>query len=496
LDGAAAALAETGSKGSPESVDNSGMGSVGISFGSPTSGQGFDVSSTVSQIVTNLQAIENPWKNQLTTLQSQDTALTTIGTDLSSLSTALQSLTDFQGTFSAKEGSSSNTSAIALTNATSTAVAGTHAIKVTQLAQTWSYSSGNIKATDTLSGSLTIGGKTITMSDGTVSDGNGGLIQQNNTLASLASYINNGGYGVQASVVTDSSGNTQLALVSTTSGASGSVAINSSQLSDTPSGSTTATGVTIGQVQQGQDAQFSVDGISNTSSSNAVTNAIQGVTLQLLDTSSTAVQVEITNNNSQVESDISTFVTAYNKVIGDLNSQEGNSSSGANPLYGSATVALLQESLQQAMNFTQSSGAVTTLAQLGITASTSYDGTLTLNTATLDSMLNSNYQDVMNLFQSNGTYTSLGKNLTAVLNNLGGSAPSGALYLALQQNSTQEKALNNNISTEETLIDAQKAQLTTELNAANFTLQEIPQQIQYVDEIYSAISGYNQNQHG
>jgi flagellar hook-associated protein 2 len=153
---------------------------------------------------------------------------------------------------------------------------------------------------------------------------------------------------------------------------------------------------------------------------------------------------------------------------------------------------MLQEQLQQAIGFVQSSGAVTALSQLGITPSTKYDGTLTLNTATLDTMLNSSYPDVMNFFQPSGSYTSFGKNLTTALNNAGSSGPHGAIYLALQQNSAQEKALNQNISNQEELIDAQKKQLTTELNAANFILQEIPQQIEYVNQIYSAITGYNQ----
>ena len=472
------------------------MGSVGIAFGSPTSGQGFDVTSTVNQIATNLQAIETPWKNQLTDLQSQDTALTSIGTDLSALSTALQSLTDFQGTLAGKEGSSSNTSVIALTNATSTAVAGTHSMTVSQLAQNFSYQSGNIGTSDTLSGSLTINGQAITMSDGTVSDGNGGVIPQNDTLATLVSYINAGNYGAQASIATDSSGHTQLALVSTTSGASGAVTIDSSQLSDTPSGGT-ASGVSIGQVQAGKDAQFSVDGINSSSSSNTVTTAIQGVTMQLLDLSSTAVQVEITNNNSNVESALSTFVSAYNKVIGDLNTQEGSDSSGnAEPLFGNPAISMLQGALQQAVNFTQSSGAITSLSQLGITASTSDNGTLTLDAGTLDSALNSNYQDTANFFQANGSSTSFGTNLTNVLNSLSNTGPGGAIYLALQQDSSQETAMNQNISNQETLIGAQKTQLTTTLNEANFTLQEIPQQIQYVNEIYSAISGYNNNTNG
>jgi flagellar hook-associated protein 2 len=44
------------------------MGTVGLNFGSPTSGTGFDVSATVSQIVSNLQNVETSWKNQLTQL--------------------------------------------------------------------------------------------------------------------------------------------------------------------------------------------------------------------------------------------------------------------------------------------------------------------------------------------------------------------------------------------------------------------------------------------
>jgi flagellar hook-associated protein 2 len=469
------------------------MGSVGLSFGSPTSGQGFDVTSTVNQIVSNLQAVETPWKSQVTNLQSQDTALSTIGTDLSSLATALQSLTDFQGTFSGKEGSSSDTSVIALMNATSAAVAGTHTVVVSQTAKTYSYASGDVGVNDILNGTLTIAGQAITISDGTAKDGSGDIIPQNNTLSTLASYINQGNYGVQANVAADGSGS-KLTLVSRTTGGAGEVTISSSGLTDT----TASKAVSITQAQQGQDAGFSVDGVSMTSSSNTVTTAIPGVTMQLLSApAGNSVQVEITNNNSQVESDISGFVTAYNKVIGDLNSQEGNDSSGkAEPLFGSATLAMLQETLQQAMNFRQGSGAVTSLAQLGITASTSYDGTLTLNTATLDSMLNSNYQDVTNFFQPSGSVTTFGKNLTTTLNNLANSSPQGAIYLALKQNSNQESALNDNISKQETLITAQKQQLTTELNAANFTLQAIPQQIQYVNELYSAITGYNQNGNG
>lgn len=78
------------------------MGAVGLSFGSPTSGQGFDVTSTVNQIVTNLQFVEKPWKDQLTALQSRDTALSSIGTLLSTLTSDLQNLQDFNGTMATR----------------------------------------------------------------------------------------------------------------------------------------------------------------------------------------------------------------------------------------------------------------------------------------------------------------------------------------------------------------------------------------------------------
>src|SRR5208283_677990 len=106
------------------------MGTVGLSFGSATSGQGFDVSATVAEIVGNLQNVETPWKNQLTKLQSQDTSISSLGTLLSNLSNDMGSLTNLTGILSQKTGSSSDTNVLTLTGATSAAVAGTHTVEV------------------------------------------------------------------------------------------------------------------------------------------------------------------------------------------------------------------------------------------------------------------------------------------------------------------------------------------------------------------------------
>lgn len=455
------------------------MGTVGIAFGSPTSGQGFDVTSTVNQIVANLQAVETPWQTQLTGLQAQDTALTSIGNDLSALSSALTTLTGFQGVLSEKEGSSSDNSILTLAGASSTAVAGSHTVMANSLATTSSYYSTAINASDTLAGSLTINGQVIDIGS------------TNNTLASLAAAINSGQYGITANILTNGSGS-MLSLVSQTSGAAGAINV-SSNLTDSATGGSS---ISFTQAQPGADASLTVDGIQITSSSNAVTNAIPGVTMQLLSASpGTNVQVEITNNNTDVETAVSNFVNAYNKVLGDLNSQEGNDASGnPEPLFGSPTIATIQEQLGQALAFTQSRGAITSITQLGV--SVNNDGTLTLNSDTLSSELSSNYQGVMDFFQAGNGFTSFGDNITSTMNQLSNSAPYGEIYLSLQQNSSQESVLNTNISNENSLISTEKSQLTTELNAANFTLEEIPSQLNMVDEIYSAITGFNQNVNG
>jgi flagellar hook-associated protein 2 len=465
------------------------MGNVGISFGSPTSGQGFDVSATVDKIVGNMQLVETPWKNQLSLLQSQDTALTAIGADLSALSTALQSLTDFQGILSEKEGSSSDPSVLELTGANTSAVAGSHTVVVSKLAQTASWYSDALGSSDTLTGSLIVNGHTITISDGTAKDSNGNTIAANNNVASLASLINSANYGVTARVITDSGGS-RLTLVSNTSGKAGDFTVDASALTD----ATNSNKVGFTEPQQGQDASFSVDGIPMSSASNTVSTAIPGVTFQLLSSApSTSVQVEITNSNSAVESAVSTFVSAWNTVVKDMNAQEGTDASGnQDPLYGNPVLASIQAQLSLAMNFTQKSGSITSLSQLGIEFSSSADGMLTLNAGRLEDALNSNFADVVNFLQPSGTFTSFGANLTDVLDNLGNSGPQGALYLALKANTSTEKSLTDNLSKEETLIDTKKAQLTDELNRANYTLQQIPDQLQYVDQIYSAITGYNQ----
>ena len=446
------------------------MSTVGLSFGSATSGTGFDVATTVTAIMASESAIETPWNTQLAALKAQDTVFTSLGTDLATLTTATQALTDFSGVLSNKQGASSDTSLLELTGATSAATAGSHTVVVSSLASTSSNYSDTVAAADVLSGSITINGTVVTVGS------------SSNTLATLATAINAASVGVTASVITDSSGS-RLSLVSSTSGAAGQITATSSLVD-----STTSASLALHTGNTGTDAAFTVDGISLTSASNTVSNAIPGVSFQLLGSDlNTTVQVQITNDTSSVTTAITALVTAYNAVVKDIKTQEGNDSSGnAEPLYGNPVLASIQSALTSALFGGSASGTIKGISQLGITANT--DGTLSLNTDTLSSVLSSSYADVTGYLQNTGSF---GVTFSAALNNLGTQAPSGVVYLAQQQNSTEEASLNQNLTNENLLLAAQKTSLTTELNTANQILQSIPAQLDEVNVIYSASTGYN-----
>jgi flagellar hook-associated protein 2 len=465
------------------------MGNVGLSFGSATSGAGFDVSSTVTQIVTNMQAVEAPWKAQLMSLTSQDTQLTSLGTQLSTLTTDLQNLTDFSGVLAAKQGSSSDTNILQLTTAGTNAVAGTHTIEVDSLAQTSTAATDAVKATDALSGGITF--KVGTGEWQTVSVGDSSTPA---TLAGLASAINNAGAGVTASVLTNADGTARLSLVSQTNGLAGQITIADSTnnaasptiLADVTTPDANA-GLGLKTIQKGLDASMLVDGVLVTSGSNTVANAIPGVTYQLLAAKvGEQVQVVITNDISSVTTAVATFVNDYNAVMKAINTEEGKDSSGnAEPLYGSTVLARLQQSLQSGLNTGLGSGAIFSLYSLGITSN--QDGTISLNTDALTSALNSNYSQVVSFFQDTGSF---GSKFATTLDQLGSGSTNGAITLALSENKSQEQTLNDDVTNEEALIATKKTELTAELNAANQVLQSIPSLINQINEMYSAITGY------
>lgn len=426
--------------------------------------------------MTNMRAPETAWATRTTTLQSQDTVLSTLGTDMSALSAALYTLTSFDGSFAQKEGATSDSSTVALTDATSAAAAGTHTLTVQTLATTSQQHSSAVATGATLSGSLTLqvgSGTAQTLA----------IDSTNNTVATLASAINALDMGISASVITDKNGS-YLSLTSSASGADNDITSDASELTDS-----SGTAVTMVETQEGADAAYTLDGIPLTANSNTISTAISGVTFQLLGKTSSAVTMQIANDSSGIATALSTFVSAYNTLTTALSGQEGKDSTGAaQPLFGDQTLSLIQSQLSGALAFaTRNSGKSSNLAQLGISVGT--NGQLTLDSSALSTALRSNFTGIANYFQNVGDF---GQNLTTILNGLGNSGQ-GALALRVAQNTAEEKTLADNKTNLEARLATYQTSLTSELNTANQILQSIPQQLNEMKQIYAAITGYGQS---
>ncbi len=450
------------------------MSVVGINFGSATSGTGFDVTSTVASIMTNLRMPETAWATRTTALQAQDTALSSIGTDLSSLSTALEALTSFDGSFSQKNGAVSDPSVAVLSDVTGTASAGTHTLSVQQLAKTSTQHSTAVAPAATLGGSFTLQVGAATPRTIT-------LDSTNNTVTGLAAAINALDAGVNANVITDSSGS-RLSLVGSSSGTAYEISTSGSSLTD--SGGNTLSFI---ETQAGVDAAYTLDGVDLKSGSNTISTALAGVTFQLTGTSSSDVTLQIANDSSTISSALAAFVSAYNTVATALTAQEAKDSAGkAEPLFGDQTLSLLQSQLATAFAFTTTnSGKTSNLAQLGLAVDTT--GKLSLDTTVLTTSLSTDFTGIANFFQNSGDF---GQNLTTALNNLG-TTGKGALALRTTQNTDEEQILADNKTNLELRLMAYQTSLTTELTTANQVLQAIPQQLDETKQIYAAITGYN-----
>ena len=417
---------------------------------------GINVTSVVDSILTAESAPEQEWESQQSTLSSETTSIQALESDASSLTTALQSLQDVEGVFSSMSASSSS-SAVSATAQTG-AAAGSHSVIVNNLATTGSwYSDSEASATSALpagSFSLTEGGTTTSFSTGSGSS---------DTLSDLAATINSAGIGVTASVITDSSG-ARLSLVSQASGAAGDFSV------------TAGSGLGFTQATVGKDASLTVDGVPIDSADNTVSGAIPGVILTLSAPSSTPVSVTVSPSTSSITSAVQSFVSAYNTLIGDLNTQfTFSSSTGTEGVLASdSAVRSMQTDVLAAANLTIGSGSYTSLASLGIT--TNDDGTLSLDTGTLDAALSSNYQGVVSFFQGSGSASGYA---TSLLNTLGNytDASEGAFTVDLQSISNENQDLQNQINDFQTYLTTQQTLLTTEYNNANIALTQLPEQI-------------------
>lgn len=386
---------------------------------SPGIGSSLDVKSIVSQLMT----VESQPLTLLATKEASYTAkLTSFGlvkSALSSLQVAAQTL-NLSSTYSSVTPSVADSSVLSASLNGSTPAA-SYDIEVQHLAHAQKLISSTYAAMDTV-----VGEGTITLSVGKYSDAGSPPVtftqkadstptsitidSTNNTLQGIRDAINKSNAGVTATIINDGTGY-RLSLVSQNTGEENAVKIGVTESGDPGLAQLAYDGSTGGvsnmaQNVAPQDAVIKVDGITITKSSNTITDAIQGVTLNLTKEtdSGTTTKLTLARDTSTIRTALQKFVDAYNSVnkqIGDSTAYDSTTSK-ASPLTGDATIRTVQAQLRSSIT-TPVAGAPTglsTLTDLGI--GFQKDGTLSIDSSKLDKLLADPSVDLSKLFTDDG----------------------------------------------------------------------------------------------
>ncbi|MHB1310468.1 MAG: flagellar filament capping protein FliD [Gemmatimonadaceae bacterium] len=254
-----------------------------------------------------------------------------------------------------------------------------------------------IAASDTVTVSGTRGdGSTFT---GTLA------VSAGTTLQDLTDAITAAGAGSRAATASLSGG--QLVL---TDGAAGDSRLALSVTVTTPGGATTslgtistANGGTTGlsrQVATGTDAQFRVDGQLQVRATNSVTDAIAGVTLNLLGSEpNTTVTLTLVPDANVIVQKVQDFVSAYNAAKSFVTTYTADGGTFAH----SASLKSMSASLTNALlgTVTGLTGSFATAAVTGLQHDKA--GVLSLDVARFAGLLQTNFADVRKIFSLSGT---------------------------------------------------------------------------------------------
>jgi flagellar hook-associated protein 2 len=386
--------------------------------------QGIGSGLDINGLITKLMEVEKAPLTALTKkeadYQAKLSAYGTLKGAVSSLQTSVKALSNplKMNTLSAK---ADDASVLAATTS-SIAKAGSYNIEVTSLARAQKlYSKAFDAATET------VGTGTITLTFGTYAGDPPTSISanpdktaktitigsENATLTGVRDAINAADAGVTASIINDGEGY-RLVIASDDPGAANAMQISVADAdgnnSDT-SGLSALAHVPGGALNMNQDADntaqdavVKIDGITVTKSSNTISDAIQGVTLNLLKANAgAATTLTVKNDPTILKSAIESFVKAFNELdatmdeLGgyDIKTQKGGL------LQGDSALRAIQTQVRNLLTSSVSGASgLRTLSDVGL--SLQRDGTLSLDVAKLEKALADPSKNVASLFAPTG----------------------------------------------------------------------------------------------
>ncbi|WP_296264322.1 flagellar filament capping protein FliD [Pseudomonas sp. UBA6562] len=306
------------------------------------------------------------------------------------------------------------------------------------------------------------------------------------TLQQVRDSINSqfGTSGLSANVLTDANGS-RLVLTSTKMGEGSDITLGGNSGIDT--------GYTV--IDKPSNAKYMLDGISMTSKSNEISDAVSGLSITLTGVSSknddgamSPTTLSLTTNASTLKSGVQGFVDTYNALMTAINAEtkvttgtDGTPTAGA--LTGDATLRGLVSSIRNEMSQLSGNGTFKSLAQFGVT--TSQDGgLLSLDDKKWSAAAATNIADLSSIFTgkdgllarmqnatesyakaSTGTFAERTKTLTDNLNKLKTEQTTLDERMTALQKTLQDKY--NAMDTLVAQLRAQSDSVMTTLNALN-----------------------------
>ncbi len=364
-------------------------------------GSGLDISGLVSQLVaaegqpvaSRLDRDEAGFQAELSALGSFRAALDTFRSSLSSLKEL--------DTFLGRSVAQSNEDFVAAL-ATTTAGPGTYAIEVEQLA-----SAHRLVSTDFASATAVVGTGTLTVSLG--SEGFALAIDAtNNTLAGIRDAINDADTnpGVSATIVTGLTGS-RLVLTSQTTGAANPITVTASGGDGglTPLIYDPANSITnLTELDPAQNARILIDGLAAESETNTISEAIEGLDIDLLATNAVGETtiVSVGFDPAGAKQAVQQLVDSYNSLVDALAGLTAfdPETQVAGPLLGDSTVRGLTTQLRRELNNPLQLPGNPFGGLFAVGIATDVEGRLTLDETELDAALAQDFDSVGALFST------------------------------------------------------------------------------------------------
>jgi flagellar hook-associated protein 2 len=432
-------------------------------------GSGVDVSSLAQNLVdAERLPRENAINAKINKNDARVSGISAITYTFSQVQAAFQALndqTDFTGA-AASVSDSSAMDAVAGANATT----GTHELVVTSLAKSQRVISGSFADSSTAL-STTDFSLSVSIHGGTAVDI--AITAANSTPQGIVSAINGAATGVRAQLVNSGDGSAYpyKILLTGSTGAS-----NDFTITGGPTVSNTVDGVTTTKtnlgfdfatpLQSATDAVFTVDGIAYKRSSNLVTDALPGVSLNLKKVngvSNPSTSVYLTRDTSTVRANVVALVQAYNdakSMLGVVSDPKSSVETYGATLVNDSLVSNMRNQLRELfMSDSSTPGtAVKSLRDLGI--SLDMTGAMTLDNVKLDTALQTNFDDVVTMFT--GNMNGLGQYSTALAGVAGDAnkklskllSVSGTLKMATNNTNAQTNSYKEDLAKLQARMDA------------------------------------------